>query len=175
MYSEKATIFCEIFILLLTGTTYKVRWRFRKILWPSQKTRTLPIQCFIFFHFNNTSMRQQFKLSIGTYVGLQKSKKSILSSFELLSHLEIVEHKLQKKKNVDGPQTGKGAVSSLTLKHHFFNKFACSELSDLRVCSMRNMEPCQTEPISVLFLQYFLIANFWDVAEIFKGGACSYV
>ena len=33
--SEKATKFCEISILLLTGTT-KVRWRFCKILWSSQ-------------------------------------------------------------------------------------------------------------------------------------------
>ena len=35
IYSEKATKFCEISILLLT-TVHAVRWRFRKILWPSQ-------------------------------------------------------------------------------------------------------------------------------------------
>ena len=37
IYSEKATKFCEISTLLLTGTKYdKVRWKFRKMLWPSQ-------------------------------------------------------------------------------------------------------------------------------------------
>ena len=35
--SEKATKFCEIFTLLLSYVVpVKVRWRFRKILWPSQ-------------------------------------------------------------------------------------------------------------------------------------------
>ena len=48
IYSEKATKFCEISTLLLTGTTYilllhrtKVRWRFHKILWLSQNIWTL--------------------------------------------------------------------------------------------------------------------------------------
>ena len=44
IYSAKATKFCEIFTLLLTGTTLhrtKVRWRFCKILWPSQNIWTL--------------------------------------------------------------------------------------------------------------------------------------
>ena len=44
IYSEKATTFCEIFILLLTGTKHigqKKRWRFRKILWLSQNVWTL--------------------------------------------------------------------------------------------------------------------------------------
>ena len=37
IYSEKATKFCEIFLLLLTYVLQsKVRGRFRKILWPSQ-------------------------------------------------------------------------------------------------------------------------------------------
>ena len=40
IYSEKATKFCEIFSLLLTVCTV-VRWRFRKILWPSQNIWTL--------------------------------------------------------------------------------------------------------------------------------------
>ena len=40
MYSEKATKFCEIFTLHLTGTA-KVRWRFCKFLWPSQNIWTL--------------------------------------------------------------------------------------------------------------------------------------
>ena len=43
IYSEKATKFCEIFTLLLTSTNFvltKVRWRFRKILWPSQNIWT---------------------------------------------------------------------------------------------------------------------------------------
>ena len=45
IYSEKATKFCEIFTLFLTGTKYicmtKVRWRFRKIFWPSKNIWTL--------------------------------------------------------------------------------------------------------------------------------------
>ena len=40
IYSEKATKFCEITTLLQYIQT-KVRWRFRKILWPSQNIRTL--------------------------------------------------------------------------------------------------------------------------------------
>ena len=36
MYSEKTSKFCEIFTLLLTTQSKKVRGRFRKILWPSQ-------------------------------------------------------------------------------------------------------------------------------------------
>ena len=39
IYSEKATKFCEISTVYLTGTTFNrtiLRWRFRKILWPSQ-------------------------------------------------------------------------------------------------------------------------------------------
>ena len=42
IYSEKATKFCEIFTLLLSYVVpVKVRWRFRKILWPSQNIWTL--------------------------------------------------------------------------------------------------------------------------------------
>ena len=48
IYSEKATKFCEIFTILLTSPTFdwhynrtKVRWRFRKILWPSHNIWTL--------------------------------------------------------------------------------------------------------------------------------------
>ena len=41
IYSEKATKFCEIsYLLLLQYTQSKVRWRFRKILWPSQNMWT---------------------------------------------------------------------------------------------------------------------------------------
>ena len=36
IYSEKARKFCEIFTLHLMYCQSKVRWRFRKILWPSQ-------------------------------------------------------------------------------------------------------------------------------------------
>ena len=42
--SEVATKFCEIFILLLSCV---VRWRFRKILWPSQNIWTLSKDSFI--------------------------------------------------------------------------------------------------------------------------------
>ena len=43
IYSEKTTKFCEIFTLLLTGTIHrtKVKWIFRKTLWPSQNIWTL--------------------------------------------------------------------------------------------------------------------------------------
>ena len=47
LYSEKGTKFCEIYTLLLSTVCSmqyietKVRWRFRKILWPSQNIRTL--------------------------------------------------------------------------------------------------------------------------------------
>ena len=45
IYFEKATKFCEISTLLLTGTTKicrtKVSWIFRKFLWPSQNKWTL--------------------------------------------------------------------------------------------------------------------------------------
>ena len=37
IYSEKATKFCETSIFWLALHRTKVRWRFRKILWPSQK------------------------------------------------------------------------------------------------------------------------------------------
>ena len=44
-YSEKATKFCEIFILVSPMKCQsKVSWRFRKILWPSQNIWTLS-QC----------------------------------------------------------------------------------------------------------------------------------
>ena len=36
IYSEKATKFCKISILLLTGTRTKISWRFRKFFWPPQ-------------------------------------------------------------------------------------------------------------------------------------------
>ena len=39
IYSEKATQFCEILCPMLCQS--KVRWRFRKILWPSQNIWTL--------------------------------------------------------------------------------------------------------------------------------------
>ena len=41
IYSEKATKFCEISTLLLTVLYSKVRWIFRKILWPNQNIWTL--------------------------------------------------------------------------------------------------------------------------------------
>ena len=41
IYSERATKFCDISTLLLTGTRTKVRCRFRKILWHSQIIWTL--------------------------------------------------------------------------------------------------------------------------------------
>ena len=42
IYSEKATKFCKISTLLLSYVVpVKVRWRFRKMLWPSQNIRTL--------------------------------------------------------------------------------------------------------------------------------------
>ena len=41
IYSEKVTNFCEIFTLLLSYIVLKVRWRFCKILWPSQNIWTL--------------------------------------------------------------------------------------------------------------------------------------
>ena len=42
IYSEKATKFCEIFLLLwLCVLQWKLRGRFRKILWPSQNIWTL--------------------------------------------------------------------------------------------------------------------------------------
>ena len=43
IYSEKATKFCKISTLLLSYVVpvKKVRWRFRKILWPSQNIWTL--------------------------------------------------------------------------------------------------------------------------------------
>ena len=41
IYSKKATKFCEIFTLLLTTVHTVKRWRFRKILWPSQRIWTL--------------------------------------------------------------------------------------------------------------------------------------
>ena len=41
IYYEKATKFYEIFPLLLSVRTVDKRWRFRKILWPSQNIRTL--------------------------------------------------------------------------------------------------------------------------------------
>ena len=41
VYSEKATKFCKISSLLLsTVHTDKIRWRFRKLLWPSQNIWT---------------------------------------------------------------------------------------------------------------------------------------
>ena len=50
IYSEKATKFCEISTLLLTGTTKtKVRGRFRKILWPSQNIWSLTKRLQMFF------------------------------------------------------------------------------------------------------------------------------
>ena len=38
IYSEKATKFCEISTVNLTGAIYRtnLRWRFHKNLWPSQ-------------------------------------------------------------------------------------------------------------------------------------------
>jgi hypothetical protein len=48
IYSEKATKFCEIppYVCLYVQLT-KVKWRFRKILWPSQDIRTLAVRPYL--------------------------------------------------------------------------------------------------------------------------------
>ena len=53
IYSEKATRFCKISTLLLSVCTVdKVRWRFRKILWPSQNIRTLENNAILYLSSN---------------------------------------------------------------------------------------------------------------------------
>ena len=71
IYSEKATKFCEIFILLLTVCMYcsqKVRWRFRKILWPSQNIWTFVAYLKVLSTFN------YYRRSLVLWQGIWSSK-----------------------------------------------------------------------------------------------------
>ena len=92
IYSEKATKFCEIFNLLLTtDIESKVRWKFRKILWPSKNTWTLTSNPYWMVRLlrsswfnitsNNWMMNRTELTSILDYYIVEKVLKPTVASF----------------------------------------------------------------------------------------------
>ena len=77
IYSEKTTKLCEISTLLLSYLS-KVRWRFCKILWPSQNIWILPhenpINKDFFFYYKYKSMLLE-------WVHLHKAKNGQLRTY----------------------------------------------------------------------------------------------
>ena len=82
-----ATKFCEISTLQYIQT--KVRWRFRKILWPSQNIWTLKLCTFLIFNFTSyiqVSFRRFKILTILTIFSQIECTQVILNEIDTLFH-----------------------------------------------------------------------------------------
>ena len=94
LYSEKGTKFCEIYTLLLSTVCSmqyietKVRWRFRKILWPSQNTWPL----------SGTNSVKLLSVDSLEFWNAEKIKSAFLSLYDLVFSLEL------KFRNINGFQ-----------------------------------------------------------------------
>ena len=94
-YSEKATHFCEIFTLLLSYVVpvTKVRWRFRKILWPSQN-KYMNFNCSFWLSLISRvffTMQQFIQLKTQIVFYPQNSQYD-LTSFSLFTYLHVISY-----------------------------------------------------------------------------------